>query len=231
MILPLKDILNDCNTYFLGTMVRLIDPDGKGIWVWFDGYHSGKKGYQFNEGGKRDAPKVFYIDKTQIKKYSIEVLWPIGFYNTDDSVIHFQRRGTRMAYKGLCPSYSVQVSSIEKILHGALSPWPATIDALMKLRLKEVKDFNPAIMKYVDEAKYLPLKEAGITLRKKGAFARALSKDFSLVPHHIHKDFLLFFHDTPVAEVLSKDYKIKMLVKEFTPETREFLEPQGAQFL
>ena len=77
---------------------------------------------------------------------------------------------------------------------------------------------------------YFSLSEAFVALKKKKAFARALSPNFVLAPHPQTKDFLIFYNKIPVAELVSKT-NIKILVKEFRNDCCEFFNIEGIKIV
>ncbi len=235
MIFKIDDFrTSDFDLYFKGSIVCLIHPDEKKEWVHYHGYGSG--GYFFRrEGASGPLTEKEAINRTQIKKYRIDVRFPVGFYNTKQSVVYGERIGARQNTKGLHAGHNYSLAPIELFLFDAgvfkettsLSKVMRGVQLSMSEGELTVRLANEAF----ENPKYFTLPEACLEIRSRRAFARAISPLFAITPHHTNKDCLVFYHDIPVAEVVSKTYKVKVLVEDLRPELMHCLQQQGATFL
>lgn len=220
---------NDFDLYFRQCLVYLIDPEGKGSWVWYEGFEPRSGMYRFQTG--KSVTTIFQVDKTQIKKYKIESRFPVGFFNTKESVVYCTRKGMRQNYKGLYLDHNFFIEGMEGLLmpymKGFTDKQTMGVYALNKAAKLSPDLANAAF----ENPKYSPLVDALVGIRSRKVFSRALTPDFAITPHHVNKDYLLFFHTVPVAEIVSKANKVKVLVEDFRQELVDLLEPQGATVL
>jgi hypothetical protein len=210
--------------------MRLIHPDGKPEWVWCDGWDG--KNFIFRRGDKKTS--TFTIDKTQIKKYSVDVKFPFGYFNTKKSTIFCQRSGARQNSKGLANGASIQYHTMESIIiHSGIMSGVQSRAVLRGIELSSNESrLNPELVNAsLEEPKYFSLSDALVQIRSRKVFSRALSPHFAVVPHHANKEYLMFFHESPVAEIVSKTNKIKVLAESLRPEITSLFEPQGATIL
>jgi hypothetical protein len=214
----------DFMMYFRNNLIRLVGPDGKAEWVRYDGADGPRQ--QFRRA--REDSSIFLLDKTTFKKYKVDVRFPFGFFNTKTSVVLCERIGQRQNNKGLMDGVNFSASPMETIVYKAVKGEEMDMKIAYGIQWA-VKQFSltPSLANFMfEESRYVPLTEAMIQIRSRKAFARALSPSLALVPHHQCKDFMVFYHDLPVAELLSKDKKVKVLVKDFHDELTNLLAHQ-----
>lgn len=215
--------------YFKNCLVRLISPEGKGQWVWCDGQVP-KKGYQFRTAN--EVSSAFYVNKVEFKKWKIETRFPVGFFNTKQSVVFGDRVGKRQNSKGLYFQQNYFLTTMEHLVSEAGLTRGASEHVNLGLVYSGKIKICPELANFVfEQQKYVSLQEAFAQLRGKRVFARALSKDFAIVPHHeLKSDYLIFLGHNPVAELLSRT-KVRVVVPEFLQELANFFIPQGAEIL
>lgn len=223
----------DMAKYFQGCLVRLITPDDKAKWLWYDGLN-GEGQYVFRDSerkGSKGAKTI--LSQKDLKDFKIDVQFPVGYFNTETSVVWCQRYGQRAPNKGLYPEHNFKMLSIEDILQDSLakSGIPERASLGLTLLAKKAKLTAELAQSMFEDREYWSVAESVLAIRKGKCFARALSGDIALAPHHAAKDFLVLFHDYPVAEFFSKTGKIKMIMEDFRAEVSEFFEPQGISVL
>ncbi len=95
---------------------------------------------------------------------------------------------------------------------------------------EQAKDITPKVANAVFETPYYPVWGLALAqLRAKKAFARALTPELMMMPHPASReDFLLFFNDMPVGEVVSKS-KLRVLVPQLQEELEAYFLPLNIQ--
>lgn len=223
----------DFSTYFAGTIMRLIGLDGKGQWLKFIQYEK-PLGYHFCSEHKvsRHSKCCVYFDNTTFAKMSIDITYPTGYRNTKKSVVYGERLGLRQSYKGLYSNHNYCLTPIESIISELGMLNTATAPQLVGIKeYSKYSQLTPHLANFIfEEQRFLCLHDAWAALRTRKVFSRALSPNFALVPAPTHRDFLIFLRQMPVAELLSGS-KIRVFVKEFQDEIKEFFSPHGTTFL
>jgi hypothetical protein len=212
--------VEDLNLYFSSTQVRVHEENKPPRWLQF---LTAKNGGVYFSDGKDDVVIKRSPDLV------LEQRFPVGFFNTKDSVLYGYRIPARNVTKGI-NSHNYRLLTIENILkdNGFFSVDSEALKAiLLRLTQKRVI-YTPDLFESIFEnPKYFKISEAYVAIKGRKAFSRALSPNFALVPHPHNKDFLIFRHERPVAELVSKN-KIKILMEEFRQECLEFFPTQGA---
>jgi hypothetical protein len=212
--------VEDLSLYFASTQVRVHENNKPPRWLQFLAAKNG--GLYFSDGKddvvmKREAGVV------------LEQRFPVGFFNTKDSVLYGYRVPARNVTKGI-NGHNYKLLRIESILKDngffAVDSQPLK-EILQYLTLKKVLYTPDLFGSIFENPKYFKISEAYVAIKGRKAFSRALSPNFALVPHPHNKDFLIFRHERPVAELVSKN-KIKILIEEFRQECLEFFPTQGA---
>lgn len=222
---------DDFGLYFKGTMVRLVPPANKGKpqWLNYNGLYP--KGHNFGGDTPRDPGQT--VSRQMFNKlYKIEVKYPVGLFNTKQSVILCERTGARYPYKGLSSSSShgnYAVVHLEQVIREFVD-LPQAMKDYLQLHRKLSFSVDLANTCFEDP-KYFSLHEAVAQIRSRKFFARALSRDFALLPHYAHKDFLIMYRRLPVADLVSKSLKIKIHNQALRREVGEFFGAQGAQIV
>jgi hypothetical protein len=212
--------VEDLNLYFSSTQVRVHEEEKPPRWLQF---LTAKNGGVYFTDGKDDV--VIKRSPSLI----LEQRFPVGFFNTKDSVLYGYRIPSRNVTKGI-NSHNYKLLGIEHILkdNGVFSVDTASLDAALQHLTKKRVIYAPDLFDSIFESpKYFKISEAYVAIKGRKAFSRALSPNFALVPHPHNKDFLIFRHERPVAELVSKN-KIKILMEEFRQECLEFFPTQGA---
>lgn len=242
-LIPIADFSpSDFELYFKGSFFKLIPPESNGEWVYYEGQENIPGSWVFRRklgnpprrpspAKPETFPKDFFLllSKTQWKKSFVDVVFPVGFFNTRTSVVWCDRTGSRQNFKGLKLGHSWSMESMERIVKNTFSG-PENEAARSLLSSHCTVSLTPDFLSSTVEApKYPSLQDALIQVRSRKTFSRALSPHFAVTPHHANKDYLLFFFDTPVAEIYSRENKVKTLVEAFRQEITSLLEPQGAK--
>lgn len=215
----------DMSLYFNGTYVR-VSRDGveKAEWSKYSGMHP-SKGHVFAR-----PSETFYVPVGHPKAY-VEWIYPTGWFNTPKSAVFCQRVPRRQYSKGLSSSGNFRVTTAESLAkeYGFLKTDDPKLSELMGFLVLDAKVHMSVefINSIFDGFPIYPgLEECYLLLKSKKVFSRALSPDFSLVPHPQTKDFLVFYDDMPVAEMLTKN-KIKVVVPDFKTECLEYFHKEG----
>ena len=209
----------DFNLYFGGCYVRVHEEGKAPRWLCFDGI---KGNGMYFDGGN--------VCIGRSAKVLLEERFPVGFYNTKDSVLYGHRMPIRQVTKGLARSnYSLR--PVEKLVKdlGVMKDASSKLSlAFTSMDSKARVTWSSAMFNGVFEnPRYFSLSEAYVAMKKKAAFARALSPEFALVPHPHIKDFMILRHELPVAELVSKN-KVRILMEEFRQECMDFFPDRGA---
>jgi hypothetical protein len=170
------------------------------------------------------------LDDAELARYSVDVTFPFGYFNTQKSVVFCERIGARQNLKGLQSKSNYSITPIEShfALLGSIEAGVSRGLALSASATIGSRGLTPKIANQLFEQPYYPgLIAAAIQIRSRKVFARALSTHFALVPHHEHKDFTVFFHDIPAAEYYSKAHKMKILVPNFRSELSQLCAIEG----
>lgn len=219
---------DDMTKYFHNTLVRVVDPTGGAKWFVYEGLAS--QGHQFRASEKKKTG-LFYIPPQDLKNFKVDVCFPVGYFNTKRSAVWCQREGIRGPSKGLSAGNNYEVTSVETLLSRALKNLSDEQCVGLSISAKESK-LTPELAQFMFEDRvYFPILESVIDIRKGKMFARALSENIAIAPHHACKDLLVLFQDYPVAEFFSKTRKIKMLMPEYEEEIVSFFTPQGIAIL
>lgn len=220
---------NDQTRYFQGTIVRLCPPNANPRWAWFEGIQPDGR-YAFNLGEKKSKKTWMFVEHKAIGEYEIDVIFPVGFFNTKTSAVYCQRRGARIANKGLYPGHNYITSPVETMV----TDWvECSGGTALGLQLSaRMSTLTPEQANFMFEGMgYASLEESVLQIRKGKVFARALNRDVAIAPHFANRDFLVLYREYPAAEFFSKTMKLKVLVKDFLPELKEYFEPQGAKII
>lgn len=214
--------IEDLKLYFGGTQVRVHEVDKPPRWLEFQDAKSG--GLFFTEG--QGKPVVI----ARRPEVLLEQVFPVGFFNSKESVLFGYRIPVRQVTKGIHRN-NYCLEGIETILkeRGLFAVESATFKVVLQsLSNKRAVPYSSELFNSLfEKPKYFKVSEAYVAIKGKKAFARALSPNFALVPHPHNKDFLVFRHEHPVAELVSKN-KIKILMEEFRQECLGFFPQQGA---
>lgn len=215
--------IEDLRLYFGGTLVRVHEGNKAPRWLSFQEAKSG--GLYFNSDSQ---PGQLLVMK-RCPEVLLEQCFPIGFFNTKDSVVFGYRIPVRESRKGINRgNYNLQ--TIESILNqnGLFKVDSMVLKAQLQALSQKRVAFSTELFELLfEKSKYYTISEAYVAIKGKKAFSRALSPNFALVPHPHNKDFLVLRHEYPVAELVSKN-KIKILMEEFRQECLNFFPNQGA---
>jgi hypothetical protein len=221
----------DLGLYFRGTILRLIlPPDGRIQWVEYHGRGDAAQ-HEFYIGGQRRTKAAWLrLEHAELAKYSVDIRFPFGYFNTRQSVVFCERVGARQNLKGLSSKGNFSMKAIEwQLPLMEASPSVQRGLTLSAARVDRNDALTPDIANLLFERqRYFSLVEAAVQIRSRKVFARALSSHIALVPHYEHKDFLVLYHGTPVAEYYSKAHKMKILASTFRPELLPLCASEGA---
>lgn len=215
--------IEDLRLYFSGTQVRVHEGDKPPRWLEFQDAKSG--GLFFTDGKEQVVMK-------RSPEVLLEQTFPVGFFNTKDSVLYGYRIPFRQVTKGIGKN-NYHLATMESLVKetGLFSVDNATLKNLLQTLGSKRVYYNSELFNMIfEKSKYFTISESYVAIKGRKAFARALSPNFAMVPHPHNKDFLIFRHEHPVAELVSKT-KIKILTEAFRRECSEFFTNQGATVL
>lgn len=223
-----KGLGSDMNLYFNHSFC-LLSLDGlKKEWVKYLGAKGDGHWFSNLEGS-------FCIPHMHPKAF-IEWVYPTGWFNYKTTAVYCERIPKRQYTKGLS-HHNFSMSSAESVAQeaGLLSvtiPKPEdkvgmeTLTLTKYLMMRKASLSLEDIVNTFENPKYESYGDSYDMMRGKKCFSRALSKDFSLVPSTVNKNFLIFCHDIPVGELVHKN-KLKVTFPPLKPECLSFFSKQG----
>lgn len=208
--------------YFNHNYVKVAaDGKSKSVWALYQGFDGVNHIFKMSDGKPMSIAQ-------QHPSATVEWKIPTGWFNTKKSSVFSERMPKRQYYKGISAGHNVQFTTAECMAKECVKVKDEKALGLLS-SLSSSKSFilNPTTVGEIFEGGgYYGFEAAYMEMKAKKVFARALSEDFAMLPHPTSKDFLIFCHDVPVAEVVTKS-KIKTLIPNFKPECSQFFQKEG----
>lgn len=213
------------NTCYLKVAVGGINPQ----WASYHGCNNGDHHFKVGKGSGENLLVPHGDKKTYVEWY-----YPTGWFNVKKTAIFCERLPKRQWHRGIKPGSNWSCTSAESIAKDAhlLTPADPTDKSAQEV-LDSIKSegklaaYNSGFFTEIFESPvFTTVEEAYIAVKSKKAFCRALSKSWALIPHPHTKDLLIFLHDFPVAEMMTKT-KVHALEAPFKPECQAFFLEKG----